>query len=299
MEFATEAYNYNTTDDADPKNLVLLATTQGTAVRQDGKGQKRLYHHAVSKSGKVQDHWLEAERSRHSVGGPQKESKEEREDAMARGKALSSVIGIKSMGTRFNILMTIQVPLKQKPKIRYRGGFRSFGVSLKSAECLLAQDAECFLAPSCAPSANALQVRSRSCRRRAAPEEKSWGTANAARVSRGSRAGTFAGLGVKSPARHPSEHVTVTVVIYNTVAGGVPSGEDVRAAVEDMEALYASCTVTGRLSQGEFDFMKKPLALDDMSAIATKTHSQPAQAEPSNAHREIQNFNVFPANEAA
>jgi huntingtin len=34
MEFATSAYNYNTTSDDCPKNLVLLCTTQGTAVQQ-------------------------------------------------------------------------------------------------------------------------------------------------------------------------------------------------------------------------------------------------------------------------
>ena len=37
MEFAPTAYNYNTLDDTDPRNLVLLATTQGVAVQQDGK----------------------------------------------------------------------------------------------------------------------------------------------------------------------------------------------------------------------------------------------------------------------
>merc|ERR1712038_1671521 len=43
------------------------------------------------------------------------ETKEEKEDAIQRGKATSSVIGVKGIGTRFNVLMTIQVPLKQKP----------------------------------------------------------------------------------------------------------------------------------------------------------------------------------------
>ena len=37
LEFATEAYNYNTMDDADPRNLVLLCTSQGMAVQQDGR----------------------------------------------------------------------------------------------------------------------------------------------------------------------------------------------------------------------------------------------------------------------
>ena len=42
LEFATEAYNYNTMSDADPRNLVLLCTSQGMAVQQDGQGAKKL-----------------------------------------------------------------------------------------------------------------------------------------------------------------------------------------------------------------------------------------------------------------
>merc|ERR1711988_225384 len=129
LEFATEAYNYNTRSDADPRNLILLCTTQGIALQQDGKGKKRLYHHAVDSENKIHRYWLEAERSKHKVGGEQKETKEERDDAIARGKATSSVIGIKSMGTRFNVLMTIQIPLEQKKKPQFRslGGGFGFG----------------------------------------------------------------------------------------------------------------------------------------------------------------------------
>lgn len=36
MEFATEAYNYNTRSDADPKNLVLLCTTKGLRCNKMG-----------------------------------------------------------------------------------------------------------------------------------------------------------------------------------------------------------------------------------------------------------------------
>merc|ERR1711976_842836 len=118
LEFCTEAYNYNTTDDADPRNLILLCTTQGIALQQDGAGPKKIYHHDVNQdTGKIERYWLEAERASHKVGGQQVESKEEKEDAIKRGKATSSVIGIKAMGTRFNVLMTIQIPLEQKPKL--------------------------------------------------------------------------------------------------------------------------------------------------------------------------------------
>merc|ERR1711998_308259 len=74
------------------------------------------------------------------------------------------------------------------------------------------------------------------------------GKASAARVSRGAEVeGKWAGLTVKKPVRDSRQHPTVTVVLYNTVAGGVPSEEDVRAAVDDMEELYKACAWNGML----------------------------------------------------
>ena len=119
LEFATESYNYNTKDNKNPKNLILLCTTQGLAVQQDGRGQQKLFHHSIAANGKIHRHWLEAERSTHKVGGAQKETAAEKADALKRGKATASVIGVRAMGTRFNVLMTVQVPLKQqKPAVK-------------------------------------------------------------------------------------------------------------------------------------------------------------------------------------
>ena len=42
LEFAPEMYNYQTRSDDDPKNLLLLATTQGVAVQQDGASATKL-----------------------------------------------------------------------------------------------------------------------------------------------------------------------------------------------------------------------------------------------------------------
>merc|ERR1711976_568023 len=119
LEFCTEAYNYNTRDDADPRNLILLCTTQGIALQQDGAGTKKIYHHDV-KDGKIERYWLEAEKSKHKVGGAQVETKEEKEDAIKRGKATSSVIGVKALGSRFNVLMSLQIPLQQQVKLPSR-----------------------------------------------------------------------------------------------------------------------------------------------------------------------------------
>jgi len=115
IEFATEAFNYQTRTEDNPKNIILLCTTQGLAVQQDGSKKTQLYHHSIDKDNRIHRHWLEAERTAHSVGVHQKESEQEKADALARGKATATVIGPRALGTRFNCLMTVQIPLKQKP----------------------------------------------------------------------------------------------------------------------------------------------------------------------------------------
>jgi ubiquitin C len=116
------------------------------------------------------------------------------------------------------------------------------------------------------------------------------GTANAARVSRGSEHDVLPGLSVRSPQRHPSEHVTVTMVIYNTVADGVPSQQDVIAAIDDLEWLYSACGTEGCLAEDEFDFMKAKLIGQDMADIVTKAVVQPYMPPPS----AVINADVFP-----
>jgi len=344
LEFATEAYNYNTHDDADPRNLVLLCTTQGTAVQQDGKGAKKLFHHAVDPNdGKIHRYWLEAEQSDHKVGGAQKETAEEKADALARGKATSSVIGVKALGTRFNVLMTIQVPLEQKPKPRYRGmgmgcvpapppaaggsgcsllgmgappmamQFKSmtadFGSSAPEMEfCLDGCEDYDSCASEMEPMEECLEYNEMSCaevyrsaplprrrRRSMSPEKKAkkTGRANAARVSRGSEVDIWKGLAVKNPKRNPNEHMTVTCVIYNTVAGGVPSEQDIHAAIRDMEELYANCQWNGKLAEPGADFMKQELTVADAGKISAKLETQPYTPASST----VAAFDTFPGDD--
>jgi len=185
VEFCSEAYNYQTRSDEDPKNLVLLCTSQGTAVQQQGAGAQQLFHHRVDDDRRIARHWLEAERTSHRVGGSQEESPEAAEEARAaaeaaaadetearrraqdleahadtsievrvaaqsaaadlvhaeakrrelaelamerealaeeaqgaaaEGKAIARQFGVKAMGSRCNALMTVQVPLVQRPR---------------------------------------------------------------------------------------------------------------------------------------------------------------------------------------
>lgn len=309
-QFATEAYNYNTTSDEHPRNLVMLCTTQGIAVQADGKGRKRLLHHARKEAGQaVRKFWLEAERSRHNVGGPQEETHDERSDALSRGKAVADTLGLRAMGTRFNVLMTVQIPLVTPPQTSmFSPSFFSVSSALNdsnayenvptfgtasamqtAAPAYAARIAllEAELSASCGTVGSAstfgetpfvLQAWPNTLHRR--NNFIPLGASNAARVSRGSDAGLFTPLQMQKVERRTTEHVTVTVVMYNTVAGGVPKEADVIAAIDDMENLLKACTKEGRLSNAAFDFMKKPLAIDDIHDIATKVVTQP----PCSAH---------------
>ena len=271
MEFCTQAFNYNTRNDSEPRNAVLLCTSQGVAVQQDGAGKQSLLHHAVDASGTVTQHWLEAERSDFAVGGPQEESEEVAVEAACRGKATASVIGIEGMGARFNALMTVQVPLQQAPEVmrsaamfgrgggsgRGRGAGRGAGRGGGRGAGRGAQ-AQCSL------------KRFRNIQGSRVPDrEAERGESFAARVSRGSAAGEFSRLTVAAPKR-AQQHVTCTVVFYNVVAGGLPTAADVLAAIADMEAMYAMCEWDGRLANEGAAFMKTALTRHDTACISAK-----------------------------
>jgi huntingtin len=262
LEIAPEAYNYNMHDVDDPRNLILLCTSQGVAVQQDGVGAQRLFHHAVDPiDGSIHRHWLEAERTEYRVGGAQAESEQERARALARGKASLSLIGIRAMGARCNALMTIQVPLKQQQSRKSRQEQLLISVLDKCGKAdELSYDE--FGIPDDEPVYRSLGGPS--VLPWALPDSRQ-GSSSAARVSRGSRHDTWRGLTVSHPERDAREHITATVVLYNTVAGGVPTRADVDAAIDDLEKLYAACGASGkRSSEPSLGFSNKPLTFDDM-----------------------------------
>ena len=82
-------------------------------------------------------------------------------------------------------------------------------------------------------------------------------------------------------------------MLYNTVAGGVPSAADVAAAVDAIEALYASCSASGRLADASFDFMKAELTVADAGAIQAKLATQPYAPPPAG----VAGFDAFPMDE--
>ena len=118
IEFSAKSYNYQTKDAKNPKNLILLANSQGIALQPDGVGSNKILHQRVDENGKIERFWLEAEKTDFEVGGSQEETVEEKLEAERRGKASGKIIGTRAMGMRVNALLTVQIPLKQKKIIQ-------------------------------------------------------------------------------------------------------------------------------------------------------------------------------------
>ena len=55
----------------------------------------------------------------------------------------------------------------------------------------------------------------------------------------------------------------------------MPSVDDVKAAIDDMESLYSACGWKGHLADGGADFMKSELTVHDAAKIAAKVVTQP------------------------
>ena len=101
---------------------------------------------------------------------------------------------------------------------------------------------------------------------------------NAARVSRGTEVDVYRGVANTTPQRDASQHGTVTVTMYYTVAGGVPSPEDVERAVADLDALYKACPSDKRLV--DCTEVTSELTVAQSQAIATKLATQPYKPAP-------------------
>ena len=109
LEFCPEVYSYNTPSPDNPRNLLLLATTQGLALYKNTTSYQKLF--LVDGD---QTKWMSAETTKYKVGAQQMETDEEAAAAISKGKAASAVIGTRGMGQRFNALLSIQIPVKQK-----------------------------------------------------------------------------------------------------------------------------------------------------------------------------------------
>lgn len=224
-EYVVEHYNYQSID-ADPKNALLLCTTQGTSVTKDGSGKVQLHLHNTDERTK---HTMHIEPTRFGVGGPQIESQKEREAAAAAGKATSAVIGTRALGTRLNAFMVVQVPLKQKEEQLFQSKCLSATLSFDEEE----EEEEDF---------DIFEEHTRGVKRKT-------GKSTAGRVSLGKTVGTVEPLPSRLE-RHPDQPMTATVMLFYVVEGGVPKPEDIERATSELNTLYAAGAGEGIFDAG-------------------------------------------------
>lgn len=260
-EFYPDTYNYQTRSASDPRNVILLANSQGTFVQQDGCGSQPQYVHEQKQvGGKWTSHYLEASMTTHSVALTQTETAQEREAALAANKAVSTVIGIRSMGLGFNRLMTIQIPLCQQPRPHRtwdNGIEKCMNFSGGGEGCQGGYSSSNSFASSSAPPSSPVPFsfgggggNSFSYAPRCRSSSKSSSAAFSARVSSGSIKGDMKQLAIapSKMKRDPNCAITITVQFYFAFEmGTLIKEEDIQRAVDVCEEAYRGCSFTGHL----------------------------------------------------
>lgn len=267
VQFMSEARNYAALDD-NPKNLLMLCTSQGVSIEQDGEGyQPVAYHHINEATSKVHRYWLRSEASlQHGVGGAQTETREEAQRAAAAGLSNAMRIGTASMGTRLNAHMMVQVPLIQ---------MHTFASMRMYNQCYNPYAGLTFGGGGAKPksfgfgggggTSAGFEFESRCVESFGAPTV---GESYAGRVSRGDELhDDWQGRLVRPECtRDEHQHVTITVTLFYMVVNGVPSGADVATCVAELDALYESCPRSGHLADSTMSDVTQPYIVPPFSA---------------------------------
>lgn len=103
-------YSYQTSSRDDPKNLILLATSQGITVQCDDAGQNKLFAHSTDASGATVNKWFDVTATQAAVG-----------HAASSAGTTTKELGVKGMGARENCFVLINIPCKQQNRIVCRG----------------------------------------------------------------------------------------------------------------------------------------------------------------------------------
>lgn len=125
LEFAAQMFNYNTHDNEDPQNLLLLASSQGTAVQADGVGPQMVYHHSLQpthtysvramplgggrvgpvkvmhekvETSAIHRHWLRQSAAHREWVASKLKQKKKPPLQLPEGRRLASVLGLKRWG---------------------------------------------------------------------------------------------------------------------------------------------------------------------------------------------------------
>lgn len=243
-QVAPASFSYQTTDEDDPRNMLIVFTPTGWYVHFDGVGYKSLLQHDKKPGGKaLTDRWFEVEATEFAVGkatttkegtvdkavdvdtAPSRQA-----DTRLPAKTASEGVelGVKGSGPRCNRMMVVAIPLKQKPPPP--PATRSFSFSCDD------EDEGTIVYRSCGLPEDAV------------------GTARAARLGVGETVGETA-VRSREVTLDESEPIVITQIDYQTLSLATKgprvavSKSDVDAVVADMERQYALCDHSCYLSE--------------------------------------------------
>ncbi len=241
IQYAPEVYNYGN------QNIQLLCTSQGVSVQQGTSGRQKLFHHNVQRSengvDKIHQYWFEAEPTRFKVGETHAETVEEAKEALERGKSMATTIGLcNDTSPRLNTLMTIQVPIEKQPQTYLRGSRGGYGGGSMKLN-------------SNSSSRGGYGGRGSRMSSYGKHRRKKYGQASAGRVSRGTEHGIWNGITRNNIKRNASQHITVTIVLYHVIENGVPTEEDIKRSIDELEKLYTLCNDSFNLKDEKAEFM--------------------------------------------
>lgn len=233
IEFTPETYNYQTIHNNDPRNAILTCTSDGTFVELDKRGFNRQFLHKFD-NGIWKKYFMEASTTSHGISLSQDETIDEFIDSLNKDKAVSTSIGISSMGKGFNRLMTIQVPMVQ------RFTNTTFNVI-----------------PACAKASSNIAASAKTSSIVAASAKTAPQSVNAARVSFGKFHNVLEPKLITSFERDNSCSITITVQFY-FLCKKIDS-DDIKKIIDVLEDAYKGCNWSGNLMSlsKETSFAKK------------------------------------------
>ena len=213
IDFAPEAHNLNTTNDEDPRNMLIMATQETTSFVSDKNKPQALFSHSYDPTSgglPIGLHYLHADPTEEAMG---------HEEKADQGSPLlcdeQHSFGLPGMRNTMNALMVIQIPLKMEHPA-YQPVYRSLSLGGQ---------------------------------RGATPP--SYGRCSIARLSQGKlHARINKTITPDKPVR-AKEPVVITYHFYYCVEdpSGIPHPKDFKQAIDDLDAAYALCTTTQTLAQ--------------------------------------------------
>lgn len=122
-EVVPTAYNYQTVDPKNPKNVIAASFHMGVGSRVDGTGAQPVYLVKPDADGGPQDTWFR-------ITNSERETAEQQE-------ATESVLGTRSTGAGRNRVQCLQIPLKQKKASRLVPKGIPAGIPAGAPDCAL------------------------------------------------------------------------------------------------------------------------------------------------------------------